>query len=111
MAERQQQQEAWAPEKRLSPNPSESPDIHIVEPRMSHAPMAAAWDNQPDDMRSNTVSYIRAITDPVWTCESMRDAHESIREVNGRQYNAQNSVYSLPAGESSNFPTYSPFLY
>ena len=112
MAERQQQQEAWAPGRHLSPNPSEGPDVHIVEPRMSQAPMAPAWDDQPDDMGSeDTVSNSKATTDPVWTCESMRDAHESIREVKGRQYNAQNIVYSLPAGEPSNFPTYSPSLY
>ena len=111
MAEQQQQQEAWAPEKHLSPNPSEGPDVHIVEPLMSEASVAAARDDQQDDMGSDTVSNNRAITDPVWTCESMRDAHGSIREVNGRQYNARNTVYSLPAGESSHFPTYSPFLY
>ena len=110
MAEQQQQQEAWAPGRHLSSDPSEGPDIN-VEPRMSQAPMAPAWDDQPDDMGSDTVSNSRATTDSVWTCESIRGAHESIREVNGRQYNAQNTVYSLPAGESSKFPTYLPFLY
>jgi len=37
----------------------------------------------------------------------MRDTHEFIREVNGRQYNAQSSIYFLPAGESSNSLSYS----
>ena len=110
MAERQQPEEAWAPERHLSQKSSESPGVHIVESRRPHEPMALAQGDQRDDMGSDTVSNSRAIIDPVWTCESMRDAHESIREVNGRQYNARNTVYSLPAGESSKFPTYSPSL-
>ena len=110
MAE-QQQQEACAPERNHSSIPSEGHDVHVAEPRMSQGLMAPARGDQLDDVGSDTVSNNRATTDPVWTCESMRDAHESIREVKGRQYNAQNIVYSLPAGESSNFPTHSPFLY
>ena len=80
---------------------------------MSQASMAPAQaqDDKRDGMGIDTVSNSRATTDPVWSCESMRDAHEFIRKVNGRQFNAQNPVYFLPAGESSNFPAYSPSLY
>ncbi len=107
MAERQQQQEARAPER----HPSEGPEVPIVEPRTSQAPMAATQDEQRDSMGNDTVSNSRATTDPVWSCESTRDAHEFIRKVNGRQFQAQNSVYFLPAGESSKFPANPPSLY
>lgn len=101
MAERQQQHEARAPERQ----PSEVP---IVEPHMSQAPMASAQYDQRDGMSIDTVSNSRATTDPVWSCESTRDAHEFIRKVNGRQFNAQSSVYFLPAGEFSNFQPIPP---
>ena len=97
-----------ASEGELSLDPSEGLYVPILEPRMSQAPMNLARDYPRDDMGINTVSNSKAITNSAWSCESMRDTHEFIREVNGRQYNAQNNIYFLPAGGSSNSPAYPP---
>ena len=68
-------------------------------------------DQRDGNMGNNSASHSRTATDSAWSCEPMRDTHEFIREVSGRQYNAQNTIYFLPAGESSNVPAYSlPFL-
>jgi hypothetical protein len=60
---------------------SHSPFILRLPLRTQHP----ARDDQPNGM----------------SCEPMGDTHEYIREVGGRQYNAQNTMYFLPAGESS----------
>jgi len=102
MAGRQQQQQGWAPERHPSRNPDDGIDVPISVPRMSQAPVdPAARDDQQDGMDTDTVSKSRATTNSIWSCEPMRDAHESIREVGGRQYNTQNTLYFLPAGNSS----------
>ena len=86
----------------------------IFEPRMSQLPMNLARDDPEDGMTVDTASNSRATTDSVWSFESMRDIHEFIREYNGRRYNAQNTTYFLPAGQSGspNFQTrrFAPLL-
>jgi hypothetical protein len=88
MAQRpqQRQQGGSAPAQQPLPNPSDGLDAPISESHMSQAPM-----NLTDDAESNSRAS-----------ESTKDTHEYIREVNGRHYNAQNTTYFLPAGESSN---------
>lgn len=63
--------------------------------------MNLAHDDPGDGMSLETASTSKTTTASVWSFESMRDIHEFIREVNGRRYNAQNTTYFLPAGESS----------
>ena len=70
------------------------------EPRMSQLPMNLVHDDTGDGMTIDTTSNSVSTTDSVWSFESMRDIHEFIREFNGRYYNAQNSTYFLPAGQS-----------
>ena len=68
-------------------------------------------DDQRDGIGSDSAPHSTTATDSAWSRESARDTHEFTREVGGRQYNAQNTIYFLPAGESSNVPAYSlPFL-
>jgi len=110
MAEQQQQEyhdraNGWPPARQPPLNPSGGLDVFIVERHISQVPMR---DDPQERVTIDSVSNSRAATNSVWPCESMRDTHESIREVNGRQYNAQNTTYFLPAGESTNFPSYSP---
>ena len=76
----------------------------IFEARISQPAMNLARDDPSDRMTLDTASNSKATTDDsVWSFESMRDIHEYIREFNGRRYNAQNTTYFLPAGQS--FPT------
>ena len=99
----------WAPERQRSPTPSDALNAPIFQPRMSQAPMNLARDDPGDGMTLDTASIGRATTDSVCSFQSMRDINEFLREVNGRRYNAQNTVYFLPAGElpqcSYLFPT------
>lgn len=68
---------------------------------MSQCAMNLAGDDPSDRMTLDSASNSRATTtDSVWSFESMRDIHEFIREFNGRRYNAQNTTYFLPAGQS-----------
>jgi len=62
--------------------------------------MNLAGDDPDDGMTLDTASSSRGPANSVWSFQSMRDIHEFIREVNGRRYNAQNTTYFLPAGES-----------
>lgn len=82
------------------PTPSDGLDAPIFVPRVSQAPMNIAHDVPGDGMTIDTASSSKTTTASVWSFESMRDIHEFIREVNGRSYNAQNTTYFLPAGES-----------
>jgi hypothetical protein len=119
MDEQQQQQDGHDPNKlgakgpasegQPSLSPSDGLDVPIFEHHTPQMPMNLPRDNLRDGTTTDTVSdSTRAIANSVWPCESMRDTHESIREVNGRQYNAQNTTYFLPASESPSLPTYPP---
>lgn len=68
---------------------------------MSQAPNLAPSDDPRDSATGDTTPTDKPATDPAWFFESTRDTHKFIREVNGRQFNAQNTTYFLPAGESS----------
>ena len=70
------------------------------EPRMSQLPMNLVRDNPGDGRTIDAMSNSVSTSDSVWSFDSMRNIHEFIREYNGRSYNAQNSVYFLPAGQS-----------
>ena len=70
------------------------------EPRRSQLPMNLVRDDPGDGMTIDATSNSASTTDSVWSFESMRDIREFIREFNGRYYNAQNSTYFLPAGQS-----------
>ena len=97
-----QRQQGWGPERHTSRNPDDGIDVPISVPGTPQAPMdPAAQDDQQDGVATDTVSKSRTTTSSIWYCEPMRDAHESIREVGGRQYNAQNTAYFLPAGKST----------
>jgi hypothetical protein len=93
----------WAPERRRSPTPPppESLNPPILEPRISQLPMNLARDDSVDGMTLETASTGRTTTNSVWSYQSMRDIHEFIREVDGRRYNAKNTTYFMPAGQSS----------
>ena len=67
---------------------------------MSQLPMNLVRDDTGDGMTIDATSNSVSTADSVWSFESMRDIHEFIREFNGRRYNAQNSTYFLPAGQS-----------
>ena len=69
-------------------------------PRMSQLPMNLVRDDRGDGRTIDAMSNSVTTSDSVWSFESMRDIHEFIREYNGRSYNAQNSTYFLPAGQS-----------
>jgi hypothetical protein len=95
--------------------PSAVLDPPYHEPRMSQLPMNLARDDPGDGMTVGGASNTRSTIDSVVSFDSMRDVHEFIREVNGRRYNAQNTTYFLPAGQSSPsfytplfFPIHSP---
>ena len=71
--------------------------------------MNAARDNQRHNMDINeTVSNSRAATNTARFGELTGNTHQFIREVNGRYFNAQNTLYFLPSGESFNFPPILP---
>ena len=105
------QQEGCLPEQHPSPSPLGGLDVHISEPRISQAHMNPARDDQRDSIDNETVSDSRTTTNASQFCESTGNTHQFIREVNGRYYNAQNTLYFIPAGESPNFSTYSSLLY
>ena len=79
---------------------SDDPGPPYHEPRISQLPMNLVRDLQGDGMTIDATSNSASTTDSVWSFESMRDIREFIREFNGRYYNAQNSTYFLPAGQS-----------
>ena len=70
------------------------------EPRMSQLPMNLVRDDPGDGRTIDAMSNSVTTSDSVRSFDSMRDTHEFIREYNGRSYNAQNSTYFLPAGQS-----------
>lgn len=71
------------------------------EPRMFQSPLNLSPDDSGEGMSINATSDSSTSTiDSLWSFESTRDMHEFIREVNGRSYNAQNTTYFLPAGQS-----------
>ena len=70
------------------------------EPRMSQLPMNLVRDDSGDGRTIDAMSNSASTSDSVFSFDSMRDVHEFIREYNGRSYNAQNSTYFLPAGQS-----------
>lgn len=109
MAKRQQ--EGRVPEQHPSPNPLGGLDVLISEPRISQAHLNPARDDQRDSTGIETVSNSSATTNAARFDESIRNTHQFTREVNGRYYNAQNTLYFLPAGELPNFSTYSSLLY
>ena len=80
----------------------------ISEPLMSQAPMNPTRDDQRDSMDNETVSSSRATANAARFCELTGNTHQFIREVNGRYFNAQNTLYFLPAGELFNFPPILP---
>lgn len=62
--------------------------------------MNLALDDPGDAMTIDIAPSSRSTTDSVWSFQSMRDMHEFLREFHGRRYNAQNTTYFLPAGQS-----------
>ena len=93
-----------APEQQRSPTPSDGLNASVFQPQMSQASMNLARDDPGDGMTLDTTSISRATTDSVCSFQSMRDIHKFIREVDGRRYNVQNTIYSLPAGELPSSP-------
>ena len=82
-----------------------TPPTPIFEPRVSQLPMNfpqedASVETASTSSASASTSTSATTTDSVWSFESTRDIHEFLREVNGRRYNAQNTMYFLPAGQS-----------
>ena len=71
---------------------------------MSQPPIHDPSGDPSDGVAINPAPTDGPTTDPAWFFESTRDTHKFIREVNGRQFNAQNTTYFLPAGESSDLP-------
>jgi len=119
--QQQQQQNAhsninasWSAQPHQLPQPLPAPlNPPVFEPLLSQLPMNLARDDPGDGMTIDTASDCKATTDSVWSFESVRDIHEFIREFNGRHYNAQNTTYFLPAGQSlsifpPSIPSFSP---
>ena len=75
-------------------------DLPYHEPRMSQLPMNLVRDGRGDGRTIDAMSNSVCTSDSVFSFDSIRDTHEFIREFNGRSYNAQNSTYFLPAGQS-----------
>ena len=75
-------------------------DALYHEPRMSQLPMNLVRDDLGDGRTIDAMSNSVSTSDSIFSFESMQDIHEFIREYNGRCYNAQNSTYFLPAGQS-----------
>ena len=101
MAGRQQQQEGWGPDRHSPSNPEDGLDVPISVPLVSQTP---ALDDQRDGIGNHTEGKSGATTNSI----SSRNTHELLREVDGRQYNAQNTIYFLPAGTSSWAPLRTP---
>jgi hypothetical protein len=81
------------------PRYSRGPIAPISVPRVSQGPMNLERDDPGDAMTLDTASSSKDTADSLLSFDSMRDLHDFIREVNGRQYNARNTTYFLPAGE------------
>lgn len=78
--------------------PSDGRNPPIFKLFMSQTSIHDASDDPRDGVTVNAAPTDKPATDPAWFVESMRGTRY-IREVNGRQYNAQNTTYFLPAGE------------
>jgi len=75
-------------------------DPPYYEPRVLQPPLNLASDDSGDAATIDATSNSSSTADSVCSFESTRDIHEFIREFNGRSYNALNTVYFLPAGQS-----------
>lgn len=70
------------------------------QPKVDQAPLnleSASTVGESIDMSCNTQT---SIANSVWPLDSSRDIGQYVREVNGRRFNAQNTTYILPSGES-----------
>ena len=95
-----QQQEGWGPDRHSPLNPEDDPDVLISVPLVSQAPMNPA----PDDKRAGIGNDTEGKSEATTNFISSRNTHEFLREVDGRQYNSQNTPYILPAGKWSRSP-------
>lgn len=99
-------QNPWAQTRQQPPFNDHHLNPPYYEPRMLQAPLNVARDDSGDAMTIDATSNSGSTADSVCSFESTRDIREFIREFNGRSYNAQNTVYFLPAGQSE----FEPFI-
>ena len=70
------------------------------EPRVDQAPLNLESASTIGDSINMSCDTRTGIEESVLSYESTRDIGHFVREINGRRFNAQNTTYILPSGES-----------